>query len=88
MEDEEETKKGRKRSMKKGNKVCPEKKKKIMTSLPRRVFYMLRVERRLEKARFCLTQAEEIDFLSDDCTKFSGVAYEFPYVGGNVEFSG
>ncbi|KAF5665605.1 hypothetical protein FCIRC_10473 [Fusarium circinatum] len=91
-DDEGETKKGRKRSMKKeakgANRGRPAKKKKIATSLSRRVFYRLRGKETGEGKILPDAEAGEIDFLSDDCTKFSGVAYEFPYVGSSVEFSG
>ncbi|KAF5566769.1 hypothetical protein FPHYL_3711 [Fusarium phyllophilum] len=91
-EDEEETKKGRKRSIKKetkgANKGRPAKKKKSVTPLSRRVFYRLRGKETSEGEILPDAEAGEIDFLSDDCTKFSGVAYEFPYVDSSVEFSG
>ncbi|KAF4473228.1 hypothetical protein FAGAP_13339 [Fusarium agapanthi] len=91
-ENEEETKKGCKRSMKKGrkgaNKGRPAKQKKITTLLPVRVLYRLRGKETGEGNILPDTEAREIDFLSDDCTKFSGVAYELPYVGSSVEFSG
>lgn len=90
--DEEETKKGRKRSIKKGtkgaNKGRPSKKKKITTSLSHRVFYRLRGKETAEGEILPDVEAGEIDFLNDDCTKFSAVAYEFPYLGSSVDFSG
>ncbi|KAF5622681.1 uncharacterized protein FTJAE_10804 [Fusarium tjaetaba] len=89
---QKETKKGRKRSMKKETKVAnkgrPAKKKKSVTTLSRRVFYRLRGKETGEGEILPDAEAGEIEFLSDDCIKFSGVAYEFPHVGSNVEFSG
>lgn len=90
--DDEETKKSRKRSIKKGtrgaNKGRPSKKKKITPSLSRRVFYRLRGKETGEGEILPDVEAGEIDFLNDDCTKFSAVAYEFPYLGSSVDFSG
>ncbi|KAF5601734.1 hypothetical protein FPCIR_2168 [Fusarium pseudocircinatum] len=90
--EDEETKKGRKRSMKndtKGaNKGRPVKKKKCVISHSRRVFYRLRGKETGEGEILPDVEVGEIDFLSDDCTKFSGVAYYFPYVDSSVEFTG
>ncbi|KAF4955686.1 hypothetical protein FGADI_4379 [Fusarium gaditjirri] len=94
-EDESEEKEitnGRKRSLaqdlKNKRKSRPHKKRRLAPSLSRRVFYRLRGQETGEGQVLPDPEPGQIDFLDDNCTKFSGLAYRFPYVGSNVEFSG
>jgi hypothetical protein len=88
-EDKEHTKSGGKRNLKKdteGKTKCrPAKKKRIMPSLSRRDIYRLRGEETGEGEILSDTEAGEIDFLNDDCTKFSGLSCELPYVGSSID---
>ncbi|KAM0541066.1 hypothetical protein ACHAPJ_013391 [Fusarium lateritium] len=94
---EREQKKGRKRSLVqdtkskskakgKGNRSA--KRQKAAPSLSRRVFYRMRGRETGEGEILSDPEPGQIDFLNDGCTKFSGLAYHFPYVSDNVEFSG
>ncbi|KAF5972227.1 AT hook motif family protein [Fusarium bulbicola] len=77
-----------KKDTKGANKCRPVKTKKSVISQSRRVFYRLRGKETGEDEILPGAEAGEIDFLSDDCTKFSGVAYDLPYVDSSVEFTG
>ncbi|KAF4445992.1 AT hook motif family protein [Fusarium austroafricanum] len=96
-DEEEETTKGRKRTLtqvakekgKENSKPClPPKKKTITPSISRHVFYRLYGRETGEGQVLPEAHPGQIDFLNDNCTKFFGLAYQFPYEGSNVEFGG
>lgn len=61
---------------------------KMMPSLSRRVYYRLRGRETGEGQILPDIESGHLDFMSDRCAKFEGLADYFPYVGKNVEFRG
>ncbi|KAM6540370.1 hypothetical protein FALCPG4_002088 [Fusarium falciforme] len=64
------------------------KRRKVTPSLARRVYYRLRGLETGEGEILPDSEPGHLDFLSDSCATFVGLAYHFPYVGKNVEFRG
>ncbi|KAH6886339.1 hypothetical protein B0T10DRAFT_563539 [Thelonectria olida] len=63
------------------------KKRKLAPSLSRRVYYLLR-GRETGEGRSFEPECGHLDFLNDNCTKFAGLAYQFPCIDKNIEFQG
>ncbi|KAH8683847.1 hypothetical protein BGZ61DRAFT_455347 [Ilyonectria robusta] len=61
---------------------------KMMPSLSRRVYYRLRGRETGEGQILPDIESGHLDFMSDRCARFEGLADYFPYVGRNVEFRG
>ncbi|KAF9877477.1 hypothetical protein CkaCkLH20_05177 [Colletotrichum karsti] len=64
------------------------KKKRMLPSLSRRVYFRLRGRETGEGDIHDTPEPGHLDFLDSDCSQFMGLAYEFPYIGKNVEFKG
>ncbi|KAK1979715.1 hypothetical protein LZ30DRAFT_797150 [Colletotrichum cereale] len=64
------------------------KKTKLTPSFSRRVYFRMRGRETGEGSVHHTSETGHLDFLSDLGTEFAGLAYEFPYVGSNVEFRG
>ncbi|GJC80841.1 hypothetical protein ColLi_03679 [Colletotrichum liriopes] len=77
-----------KRKAKSTNGSAPAKKKRLIPSFSRRVYYRMRGRETGEGTCWNTTEAGHLDFLSDLGTEFVGLAYTFPYIGRNVEFRG
>ncbi|KAK8209397.1 hypothetical protein IWZ01DRAFT_317521 [Phyllosticta capitalensis] len=76
-------------SIKKSSHNAPRKKRRIiMPSLSRRVHYRLRGQETLQGEIYPDPEAGHLDFLSNGCEKFMGLAYLFPGLDSNVRFTG
>ncbi|KAJ3469585.1 hypothetical protein MRS44_003650 [Fusarium solani] len=64
------------------------KRRKVTPSLARRVYYRLRGLETGEGEILPDPEPGLLDFISDSCATFVGLAYHFPYAGKNVEFRG
>ncbi|KAK7541237.1 uncharacterized protein J3D65DRAFT_272125 [Phyllosticta citribraziliensis] len=64
------------------------KKRKRIPTLSRRVYYRLRGQETGEGQIIPDSAPGHLEFLSDGCTKFVGLAYDFPYIDRNVRFLG
>ncbi|KAM0418911.1 hypothetical protein ACHAPT_012176 [Fusarium lateritium] len=64
------------------------KRRKIAPSLARRVYYRLRGLETGEGQILSDPESGHLDFLSNSCATFVGLAYHLPYQGKNVEFRG
>ncbi|KAJ4320376.1 hypothetical protein N0V84_005870 [Fusarium piperis] len=64
------------------------KRRKVVPSLTRRVYYRLRGRETGEGEILPDPESGHLDFLSDNCISFVGLAYYFPYADKNVEFRG
>ncbi|KAH6871632.1 hypothetical protein B0T10DRAFT_568209 [Thelonectria olida] len=64
------------------------KKRKILPSVSRRVYYQLRGSETGEGQILPEPQPGHINFLNDQATRFVSLAYEVPYISGKVEFHG
>ncbi|KAL0931166.1 AT hook motif family protein [Colletotrichum truncatum] len=62
--------------------------KRMTPSLSRRVYYRLRGRETGEGEILYETSSGHLDFLDAEGKQFAGLAYEFPYIGKNVEFRG
>ncbi|GJC95918.1 AT hook motif family protein [Colletotrichum higginsianum] len=65
-----------------------QKKSGMVPSLSRRVYYRMRGRETGEGMIHVATEAGHLNFLDDQGAEFVGLAYEFPYIGRNVEFRG
>ncbi|KAK8163813.1 hypothetical protein IWX90DRAFT_415637 [Phyllosticta citrichinensis] len=64
------------------------KKRKRIPTLSRRVYYRLRGQETGEGQIIPDPAPGHLEFLSDGCTKFVGLAYDFPYIDSYVRFLG
>ncbi|KAK1996557.1 hypothetical protein LX36DRAFT_637800 [Colletotrichum falcatum] len=64
------------------------KRRKLTPSFSRRVYFRMRWRETGEGKIHDAPEAGHLDFLGDRGTEFAGLAYEFPYMGRNVEFRG
>lgn len=71
----------------KGTDIWSSKRRKVAPTQSRRVYFRIR-GREAGEGEYFDTQSGHIDFLSDDCATFKGLAYWFPFFAKDVEFQG